>query len=330
MNDASAAVARWVSAKDLLCPVEPLGEGHIHDTYVVRARNNYVLQRVNSAVYADPQLVMRQTQRVIDHVVDKREIVLPQIVPSTQNRTLELVGDSYWRMWEYLDDTSVVDPIETCEQASAAAHAFGQFHVALKDMPGPRFVDTIPGFLQLEDYLRQYDECADRAPKALGDLVGAHRHLAGRLAQRNGYIHGDCKVNNLLFDAQGQRVVALIDLDNVMFGHWAWDFGDLVRSVCFSRGGVDVDYFHACLSGFVEARGNEAGMLDYALAAPSYVALMLGVRFLTDHLNGDTYFRVRQPGENLQRAEQQFVLMEEFIEQQDKMAEAGREVLRAS
>jgi hypothetical protein len=130
--------------------------------------------------------------------------------------------------------------------------------------------------------------------------------------QPNGIIHGDCKINNVLFDQQGERVLSVIDLDNNMKGHWAWDFGDLVRSVAFSRGGFDVDDYRACLQGFLTGRGSTPLINEHLIYAPSYLAFMLGLRFLTDHLGGDVYFSVPEHGDNLQRAMEQFALFQSF------------------
>ena len=105
----------------------------------------------------------------------------------------------------------------------------------------------------------------------------------------NAIIHGDCKINNVLFDQQGERVLSVIDLDNNMSGHWAWDFGDLVRSVSFSRGGFDEEDYRACLLGFLAGRGSDRVVNEHLVSAPSYLAFMLGLRFLTDHLSGDIY-----------------------------------------
>ena len=97
-----------------------------------------------------------------------------------------------------------------------------------------------------------------------------------------------------------------------MNGHWAWDFGDLVRSVAFSRGGFDVDDYRACLQGFLTGRGSTPLISEHLIYAPSYLAFMLGLRFLTDHLGGDVYFSVPEHGDNLHRAMEQFALFQSF------------------
>jgi Ser/Thr protein kinase RdoA (MazF antagonist) len=307
--------------------VAPLGEGHIHDTYEVTAPSgHFVLQSVNHQVFADPELVMRQTGRVLQQWRQQTEYVVPALVAARDGSLAKWIDGEYWRVWEFIADTRVVDPIANTRQALQAGKAFGALQRHLGRLPGPQLIEPIPGFLQLRHYLQAYDLVANGAPRELHALVDRHRHLADELGQRNTTIHGDCKINNLLFDSAAQQVVAVIDFDTVMHGHWAWDFGDLVRSVCFSRGAADVGYFAAALQGF--ASEQPACTVTECLAAPGYVTLMLGVRFLTDHLQGDRYFRVSHRGENLARANEQFALFESFLSVQHELREAAAEILR--
>ena len=306
--------------------VAPLGNGHIHETYRVDApAGQYVLQKVNAAVFAHPEVLVQQTQRLLRQWRGQNRYLVPEIVPTRDGEYLKAVSGGQWRVWSYLADTRVIDPIETAQQAEQAGLAFGTFQAQLAGLPGPQFVDPIPGFLQLRHYLAVYDGVAHRAPEKLNRLIQQHRGLADQLSQANCTIHGDCKIDNLLFDQAGASVLAVIDFDTAMRGHWAWDFGDLARSVCFSLGRVDVTFFKACLQGF--AAGQNACTVADSVAAPCYVALMLGVRFLTDHLQGDVYFRVRRPGQNLDRAEEQFDLFEKFCALRPQMYEAAVEVL---
>ena len=142
--------------------------------------------------------------------------------------------------------------------------------------------------------------------------------------QPNAIIHGDCKINNVLFDQQGERVLAVIDLDNNMSGHWAWDFGDLVRSVTLAVAGLMRKTTGpvcsvSCWSWFRRSRG------EHLVAAPAYLAFMLGLRFLTDHLSGDVYFSVPEHGDNLQRAREQFALFHGFEANRSLMERVVRE-----
>ena len=174
-------------------------------------------------------------------------------------------------------------------------------------------------------YLRQFDAVSGKAPAPERRLVERSRQIAGVLSDRNSCIHGDCKINNLLFDRSGNQVAAIIDFDTVMYGHWAWDFGDLVRSICFSRQRVDLTMFEAVLRGFAGAQ--PLTDTQGCVAGPAYVSLMLGTRFLTDHLQGDVYFRTDSPGQNLQRAREQFELFEQFSVCADDMALLAQDVL---
>ena len=316
------AAALWLNEFELA----PLGAGHIHDTYLLRARGtDWVLQRVNQAVFKDPELVMAQTQRLLACWRNQDRYTVPELKANKHGSLGAWVDGEYWRVWAFVANTVVVDPLRSLEQARAAGYAFAALQSNLSGLPGTPFADAIEGFLQLSYYLQDYDDVATRAPAQLRRLIEQHRDLAGLLAERNAHIHGDCKINNLLFDTSAARVVAVIDFDTAMYGHWAWDFGDLVRSVCHSRGGLDSAYFRACLEGFAEHQPL-TNVAD-AVSAPGYVALMLGVRFLTDHLRGDEYFRVTEHGENLRRAEAQFQLFETLVAQASALEQSAREVL---
>ncbi len=323
---ASHAVTFWLEGAQL----SPLGAGHIHDTYLVRhATGQFVLQRMNQAVFVDPLQVMAQTERVLKQWRMQTRYRVPELIPPQQNlsaaNTLGVFVDGeYWRLWRYLADTEVVDPIENQQQVTSAGTAFACCQACLAELPGPQLADTIEGFLQLNFYLQEFEAVAQAAPTRLRQLVDKHSHLAQRLGERNAYIHGDCKVNNVLFNRSRREVAAVIDFDTVMYGHWAWDFGDLVRSVCFSKADVRVQDFAAALQGYAALQGL-ANVRD-SVAAPAYVALMLAIRFLTDHLRGDEYFKVAQRGENLVRAEQQFELLLQFVQRTDEFEKAANSI----
>lgn len=317
--------AYWTAVPRL----EPLGDGHIHDTFLLSGVDlsaPIVLQRVNEVVFQDGELVMSQTTRLLDHWHKQDEYAVAQLVPTLSGEAYLQMPGNLWRAWQYLADGRVVDPLRNPAQAFAAGRAFGRFQNCMDELPGPALLETIPGFLLLSHYLLAYDEVADVAPLPERRLIDEQRYLAEQLVARNAHIHGDCKINNLLFDTSADSVLAIIDFDTAMYGHWAWDFGDLMRSVWLSLGGCDVEYYEACLAGFASAqlRVNP----HEAQLAPLYVCLMLGIRFLTDHLTGDTYFRVSEPGENLIRAQQQFRLLEDCLAQQALLRERTERVLQ--
>ena len=325
-----------------------LGAGHINDTYLVSnvvgsagdstTSDRFVLQRVNAHVFKDPRLVESNIARVVAHVAGRAPGFVPEIVPT--KAALPGFCDSageYWRLWRFVENASAFDVIENLAMARAAGAAFGRFQLLLGDLPGAPLAPTIPGFLELAGYLEHYDHVRDSlqvatatssAEESFADFIGARRSLAVALPAGEDYIHGDCKLNNLLFGGAENTVVCVVDLDTVMRGHWAWDFGDLVRSVLGDSQLDPVMVFTALMEGFLEA-GESRCSVDELVIAPRYVAFMLGVRFLTDHLAGDKYFKVEHRGANLERARLQFELVERFESLDKKMRQAASALLQA-
>jgi len=328
----SALEAGWWPA----ARIAPLGEGHIHLTWLVEpgtARaGRYVLQRISSVVFADPPGLMDKIVRIVGHVEMRAPGQVPQLVATRSGAWWHRDADGCcWRVWRHVEGARTLQVLTTPGQAEAAGRAFGQFQSWLSDLPG-EVPDPIAGFMQLEHYLRRLDDVRDRVtadPATAAELasllrvIDARRDLARTFGARNRFIHGDCKVNNLLFEQGGDAVVCILDLDTVMLGHWAWDAGDLVRSAAADATGFSLERFAAVVRGMREAGAIVAEAEAWALA-PRYVTLMLGVRFLTDHLEGDRYFRVHRAGENLERARTQFRLLAEFERHEAAMIVAAR------
>jgi aminoglycoside phosphotransferase (APT) family kinase protein len=340
---ALAAAQAWF----LSATIEPLGRGHIHQTWQVSDQaqpdQRFVLQRINPVVYADVELLMAQTEQVLNALTRDPEFAnnyqVPVLVPTAQGRPFARIpsqrdeGEDSWRLWRFVENSATFDPPQDRRQIRLAAQAFGAFQRALSAVSVGQLDQTIPGFLHLASYLKQFDSALDGASaeelaqaQPWIDLAQSHRQWPEQLSMPNAMIHGDCKINNVLFDRSGKRVLALIDLDNNMHGHWAWDFGDMVRSIAFSRGGFDPEDYRACVQGFVSGRRQRLDA-DALVQSPAYLAYMLGLRFLADHLVGDRYFAVPQHGDNLERAKQQFDLFAQFQEAADSMAAIATEVL---
>jgi Ser/Thr protein kinase RdoA (MazF antagonist) len=221
-----------------------------------------------------------------------------------------------------VDDARTLPRLTTQAQAEAAGRAFGEVQVALADYP-LQVPEPIPGFMQLDHYLRALDAVPDQdqpEAAAVRSEIDARRDLAGAFPAGDRLIHGDCKIDNLLFRNDGS-VAFVIDLDTVMRGHWAWDFGDLARSAATAAGRFDVGRFAALGRGFVRSGAAAADPTALSLA-PRYVALMLAVRFLTDHCLGDRYFKVQRHGDNLRRAREQLGVLGEMERQQQAMIDA--------
>jgi len=300
----------------------PLGEGHINDTLLVTAPSQrFVLQRINRAVFRDPSVVTENLDRIRAHLRTRAPGLIPELVLTRDGASAHVdKTGNWWRLWRFVEGARSMSATTDPAIAAAAGAAFGRFQKLLSDLEEPPLPPTIPGFLELPAYLAEFDKVAGSDPDTAVDLafIDTQRPLAEKYLQVTGYIHGDCKLNNLLFHSERPEVVSVLDLDTVMLGHWAWDFGDLVRSLFMGTtfmGATDrsdlerlAALFEAVVRGFVSESEQSPGVAELVVA-PRYVAFMLGVRFLTDHLRGDVYFKVNGPGENLQRANEQFDLV---------------------
>ncbi len=343
LNAQTALEAGWGIRAAAL---EPLGDGHINDTVLVRApwpaglpaalqttltsagrrpdEFAFVLQRINQTVFTDPATVTSNLRRVVRHLEGRGVPLAPQF-PTTAGEAAWIDADgNWWRLWGYVANTRSLNGSSEPAVAEAAGRAFGAFQAALADLPGPPLAATIPGFLQLRGYLERFDTVYGSAAALAREVdaclsvlapsaVARLRALVDRFPPGNTLIHGDCKLNNLLFAADAPVVRAVVDLDTVMCGHWAWDFGDLARSLLGNEGDREAgaETFRAAARGYLEGAARNVSAEDLALA-PHYVAFMLGVRFLTDHLEGDRYFKVTRRGDNLKRAGVQFELVRRF------------------
>jgi Ser/Thr protein kinase RdoA (MazF antagonist) len=316
------------------CRIAALGEGHINDTLLVtRERGRFVLQRINSRVFSDPARVMANLQRVQDWLARRAPGMVPELVP-TRTGALALVDATgeWWRLWRYVEGARTFSRTDDPRLARAAGQAFGRFQRLLATLEEPELEPTIPGFLELSGYLEALEPLLSgkraELPRQLGeaaDFISHRTGLAQRFPRGASYVHGDCKLNNLLFAETGTRVVKVLDLDTVMRGHWAWDFGDLSRSLLLGDGDRAA-LFRAVVAGFVSGAEIAPDPLDL-VAAPRYLTFMLGVRFLTDHLQGDQYFRVRQGGDNLRRAAEQFDLLLALEADEELLTAAARAAL---
>ena len=297
----SAARAALAEGWGIRATVSPLGSGRINDSYLAKEANDrWVLQRINPFVFPKPDLLMNNVARASAHLNAKRPGWTAALIPTREDASHIQLDSGIWRLWSHVGGRSRAK-LENDEQAEAVGRAVGLTHRWLQDLPGPRLVEAIPGHLQLDHYLAAFDAGPDAEPELM-DFIDTRRHLAGRFRARNGTIHGDGHLDNLMLGEDG-NVVAVLDLDTVMWGHWAWDFGDLVRSVL---GGQALrTRFEAAARGYLQASGVRAKAQDLVMA-PRHITFMIGLRYLTDHLAGDRYFKVGAHGENRHRALDRF------------------------
>ena len=321
----------------------PLGNGHINDTYVLNMHtgaDKYVLQRLNSGVFPRPELVMANVLRVSRHLKAKLTHV------NSPMRTLEFVPTdkgfywltdetgAVWRLYSYIDRSFVYEKAENRHIAKEGGRAFGDFQSLLADLDPSSLHEVLPDFHDMEKRLRNFQKSAEEdalhrvsssrpevefvqsraAPMSLLVPLIQSYMLPSRVT------HNDTKISNVLFDQHTFDAVCIIDLDTVMAGTVLYDFGDAIRTVAntgaedekdLSKIGIDIDLFRAFTKGYLSKTASflceiEKSKLAYSSLVMTFI---MGLRFLTDYLDGDIYYRVHTKGHNLRRARAQFRLL---------------------
>jgi Ser/Thr protein kinase RdoA (MazF antagonist) len=353
------AIAQAFQISGEFLRAEPFGSGHINDTYrvafsTVGAHRRFILQRLNTAVFPNPLAVMENLQRVTAHLAEKFTGR-----PAAHRRALALVpardgkpfyrdaGGNFWRVFPFIEKTHAVDVVTAPAQAFAAAKAFGQFQKLLADLPAPRLHDVIPDFHCTPKRLAALEKAVaadafNRAAQAKPEIEFALRHKAicsalldANLPER--VTHNDTKINNVLLDDATGEGVCVIDLDTVMPGLAPCDFGDLVRSAANAAAENERDLtkvemsfpiFESLLRGYLSEAAEflTAEEKDLLPVSGQVIALELGLRFLTDFLSGDAYFKIRREDENLDRCRAQFKLFESVRAQEPAMQKLLRTI----
>jgi len=318
--------------------VLPLGNGLINETYLVTtATEPFVLQCINARVFPEPETILTNLTEIGRHIdskaPDKVELKIPRLVKSSDG--LESVRDNQGRLWRattYIADTVSLESLGDLREARQTGFALGHFHRLLSDLNPARLMDTLPGFHIAPAYLARYREVqtiADpqRIDPECSAFIERHQMFAEDLeaAKSRGLlplriIHGDPKLNNFLFARDRNKVVGLIDLDTVKPGLLHYDIGDCLRSCChrIENDAFDPDIGEAILGSYLGEAGHFFTDPDYnyLYASIRLIPFELGLRFYTDHLEGDRYFKVEGPGQNLDRALGQFRLCASILGQE--------------
>ena len=337
--------------------IQPLGNGLINDTFKVcttQGAPDYVLQRINNAIFTDVELLQRNIEAVTAHIRRKLELageadidrkVLSFVKVKGSDNTWLCHEGKYWRMSVFIPDALTYEAV-TPEYSYFAGKAFGNFEAMLSDIPGT-LGETIPDFHNMELRSRQLQEAvaADKAGRMadpevkeiLADLMqyddqmckAERMYREGILPKR--ICHCDTKVNNMLFDKDG-NVLCVIDLDTVMPSFVFSDFGDFLRTGANAVAEDDpdigkvefrMDIFEAFSKGYLESTASfltpvERENLPYGALLFPY---MQAVRFFADYLNGDTYYKIRYPEHNLVRTRNQLALFHSALSRYDRMKE---------
>lgn len=348
MEKLDRIVSRFDIVGDIVS-VTPLGNGLINDTYKVitseKEEPSYVLQRINHAIFTDVELLQNNIDEVTGHIrkkltdagvndVDRK--VLTFVKEKTTGKSYYFDGESYWRVSVFIPDAVSPEAVNP-DSARRAGEAFGNFQSMLADIDKP-LGETIPGFHSMELRLRQLDEAVKN------DLVGRVAEVADLLEYVNKrrdkmtfaeqlYVEGllskrlchcDTKVNNMMFDANTGEFLLVIDLDTVMPSFVFSDYGDFLRTAASTAAEDEPDLdkvkfnqeiFKAFTQGYLKGADFltevEVNHLPEGVMLFPY---MQGVRFLTDYINGDTYYKIKYPEHNLVRTRNQFRLLDSIEE----------------
>lgn len=335
--------------------IRPLNRGHIHDTFVSEWKTAdgttaFIHQRMNEDVFPDIPLLMENIRRVSQHLV--RELDGAQatgfeplrLVPTANGDSFARTKSGAWRTFVFIGNTRSYDRCESPEQAFEAARAFGWFQAQLQGLPASDLGETLPSFFSSPHRFRQFQAALKEAAEdrkasareaiefvleraAMVDVI-EDKLAGGSIPAR--VVHGDTKLNNILFDEDTGKARAIVDLDTCMPGYSLYDFGDLVRftaatsaedEVDQSQVGTDLELYRALADGYRETAGDfllpeEIELMPFAARL---VTLTIGMRFLADHLAGDVYFKTHRPGHNLDRARVQLGMVRFMEENADAM-----------
>ena len=346
------AVARQFQIHGEFLEAAPYGSGHINDTYCTifdqgGTRVRYIFQCVNHNIFKNPVALIENVQRVTTHLgaktagqpeANRRVLTL---IPARDGKAFYLDSEgNHWRVYIFIEKARTFDAVESAEQAFKAARAFGQFQKLLADLPAPRLHDTIPDFHHTPKRFKALEKAiaadvANRATLAKSEIEFALKHKAicsvlldAKLPER--VTHNDTKFNNVMLDDATGEGICVIDLDTVMPGLALYDFGDMVRTTTspakederdLAKVVMQFPMFTALARGYLSSATEFLTPAEKKFLAFSgkLITFEIGLRFLTDFLAGDVYFKVHREGHNLDRCRTQFKLVESIEQQEDKM-----------
>jgi len=335
---------------------EPYGSGHIHDTFRIttmeKEYDDYILQRLNNEVFKYIPELQSNIERVTTHLRNKLEIIpgsdikreCLNLIPSLGNKSW--VTDSegnFWRMYIYITDHRSYDIVDNPEKAFEGGKAIGRFQVMLSDMPGDPLFETIPRFHDIENRLDTFNLKVKEDPAGRVTIIGEEIYEIQKRAEEMKIIlklgkenkiplritHNDTKFNNILLD-ENDKALCVIDLDTVMPGYVHYDFGDAIRTAAntapedekdLSKINMDINLFKAYSEGYLSETSNTLNNIEkeYLAFAPKLITYTIGLRFLTDYIDGDNYFKIHHENHNLERAKAQIKLLMSMEEQYGDM-----------
>ena len=348
---------------------EELRNGHINTTYRACYRSEdgqvdrYILQRINDYVFKDPAQVMRNVEKVTRHITWKllrrRRDAAGQtlnLFPARGGRNYIILPEEggMWRCYNNIEDTHTYDVVENTRQAYQAGFAFGSFQDLISDMNPEDIKESIPDFHNTPKRYEALLASAKADVKGRAANCQAELELLAGWADRFSRItsmlesgelptritHNDTKINNVMLDSETDEAVCVIDLDTVMPGSVLYDFGDMVRTATcmasedeedLSKVRMEMPFFESLAEGYLDAAHNflTTREVEYMPFAGWLITTEIGIRFLTDYLDGDLYFRTEKPEHNLIRARNQFKLAQSIDSQMISMGKYVRRLMRS-
>ena len=325
--------------------IKPIGSGHINTTLLLSSANKHlVVQKLNTQVFPDSEALVDNARKIEKHLAQKASNqdygldVIKHVATQEQSHLVKLNGDT-WRALEFIGGSYSEDVVESSEKAKIAAGAFGQFAKALNDFEASSLATVIPDFHNLAMRVGALNKAIEddkegRVAACLSEIEFCQKQ-SGLLQEVAEIIpqlpvracHNDTKINNMLFCKKSDQAKAVIDLDTCMPGYWMFDFGDMVRTFCspepedstnLEKVKVRAHIFELIVDGYVEPLKNilsEKEKQSFWLGA-KVMCFMIGIRFLTDHLDGDNYFTIHREGHNLDRARNQFALYQDLLDKE--------------
>ncbi|MDO9580371.1 MAG: aminoglycoside phosphotransferase family protein [Bacteroidales bacterium] len=335
---------------------EPYGNGHIHDTFRIetkeKEKDNYILQRLNNKVFKNIPELQHNIERVTVHLKNKlkaipgsdikRECLI--LIPSREGESWIIdKNGNYWRMYIFISNHRSYNIVDSADKAYEGGKAIGRFQAMLSDMPGGPLFDTIPMFHNIENRLEIFNQKIKEDPVKRAASVGEEINEVLIRAEEMKIIlklgdekkiplritHNDTKFNNILLD-ENDKALCVIDLDTVMPGYVHYDFGDAIRTVANSSSEdeedlsiikMDITLFKAYAEGYLSETGDTLNDIEkeYLAFAPKLITYTIALRFLTDFIDGDNYFKIHHELHNLQRARAQLRLVMSMEQQYGEM-----------
>jgi hypothetical protein len=347
--DNIVTAAEQFKAQGRVIDIQEYGHGNINSTYLVSVdigeEKRFILQCINRQVFCEPELVVRNMTVITEHVqkrlqrtplVHGRRWVMTRVLKSGSGGDYWIDSEGlFWRAITFIDNAQSFDTLQDTDHAAEAGCAVGIFHNLLSDLPLERLDVTLRGFHNIPSYLHHYEEVMAKhfvrqSPEVkyclkFVDERRAWAHVLenareeGRLCPRT--IHGDPKVNNIMMDTVTGQAVSIVDLDTVRSGLIHYDIGDCIRSGCNLKGeepeqwetvSFETDFCRAILQGYHSTASEflTDSDYDYLYDAIRLLSFELGLRYFTDYLEGNIYFKSSWPERNLFRALVQFKLTE--------------------